>query len=190
MFIAITDAILIWKGIDRPVIVAGAVTGGLAVLHLLLNFSLGGAWPPLPLKEVTVGSLFALGTLVPLYPVQSGRTTMMTIALLAFAILCAFNCTAIAFWERELDEAQNKVSFATRFPRLHRWFIPVLLIFSSLALIGAISLAAPVLGCVSLSAFLLAVLDFFGEKIERDQRTALADLVLLTPLIVGLVMNP
>jgi hypothetical protein len=31
---------------------------------------------------------------------------------------------------------------------------------------------------------MLAMLDLLGEKIWRDERTALADLVLLTPLIL------
>ena len=39
---------------------------------------------------------------------------------IAFAGLCTLNCFSIAFWERELDERQGKISFATRYPDLHR----------------------------------------------------------------------
>ena len=49
--------------------------------------------------------------------------------------------------------------------------------------------AAPIFACVSASSLLLALLDFFREKISRDQRTALADLVLLTPLLALFVMS-
>jgi hypothetical protein len=49
--------------------------------------------------------------------------------------------------------------------------------------------AAPILGCVSVSSLLLALLDSFRGNIGRDQRTALADLVLLTPLLAMFVVN-
>jgi hypothetical protein len=38
--------------------------------------------------------------------------------------------------------------------------------------------------CIGVSAALLGVLDWLGERIQRDTRTALADLVLLTPLFL------
>jgi hypothetical protein len=47
--------------------------------------------------------------------------------------------------------------------------------------------AGPIFACVTVSALSLMSLD--SEKIDRDQRTAMADLVLLTPLLALLVMN-
>ena len=41
-----------------------------------------------------------------------------------------------------------------------------------------------IFGCAGASALLLALIDFVGGAIGQDQRTALADLVLLTPLVV------
>ena len=52
----------IWRRIGAVTLVAGALVGTLALVHLVLNYSLGGAWPPLPMKELAIGFLFAAGT--------------------------------------------------------------------------------------------------------------------------------
>ena len=44
--------------------------------------------------------------------------------------------------------------------------------------------AASLYYCVALSAFLLTALDSLGKLFARDERTAMADLVLLTPLLL------
>jgi hypothetical protein len=187
---AAVDAVLIWHRIGAPTFVAGALVGTLALIHLALNYSLGGAWPPLPLKEIAVGFLFAAGTLVPLCPVRM-ITGAFLFSGIAFAWLCTLNCISIAFWERELDERQQKASFATRYPGLDR-YLGILSV--GLALGSGLAAiiyheAGPILGCVSMSSLLLGWLDFSRERIDRDQRTALADLVLLTPLVALFVIN-
>jgi hypothetical protein len=188
--IATVDAYLIWRNIGAETFLAGAVIGTLALIYLLLNHSLGGAWPPLPLKELAIGFLFAAGTLVALLPVFP-LTGSLVFSGIAFAWLCTLNCISIAFWERELDERQRKVSLATRYPGLDR-HLGILLIALTLGS-GATAIvyrdASPIFGCVSVSSLLLALLDCSRGKIDRDQRTALADLVLLTPLLALFVMN-
>ena len=188
--ITAADAVLIWNRLGPATLRAGALVGTLALLHLVLNYSLGGAWPPLPLKEVAVGSLFVAGTLVSLFPVRP-ITGSLVISGIAFACLCTLNCISIAFWERELDETQRKVSFATRFPDLHRHLGRLAIAFGLASGFAAIVWreAAPILGCVAVSALLLASLESSRGKIGRDQRTALADVVLLTPLLALLIVN-
>jgi len=189
--VAAVDAVLAWNSIGAQTLRAGAVVGTLALIHLMLNYWLGGAWPPLPLKEVAIGTLFAAGTLVPLFPVLATITALLVFSTIAFAWLCAMNCISIAFWERELDEKQRKISFATRYPGLDR-HLRVLSIALALGS-GVAALvyreAAAILGCVSVSSLSLMLLDSFRERVGRDQRTALADLVLLTPLLAFLLMN-
>ncbi len=187
--IAGVDAILIWTRLDHATLVAGAVVGTLALIHLVLNYSLGGAWPPLPLKEVAVGSLFAAGTLVTLFPIRPIPDSFVFSGIV-FAALCTLNCISIAFWERELDEEQGKVSFATRYPGFERYLGKFAIGLAAVTGVAAIVLreAAPILGCVSVSSVCLMLLDFLREKVERDQRTALADLVLLTPFVALLVL--
>jgi hypothetical protein len=43
--------------------------------------------------------------------------------------------------------------------------------------------AAPILGCVGASGLLLALVDALSQKLNDAQQTALADLVLLTPIV-------
>jgi hypothetical protein len=187
--IAAADGFLIWWGIARETFIAGTVIGALALTYLLLNHSLGGAWPGLPLKEPAIGFLFAAGTLVALFPAFPPISVSLVCAGIAFAGLCALNCISIAFWERELDETQRKVSLATRYPGLARHLGKFFIALALCSGLGAVVFrnAAPIFGCAGLSALLLALLDFLRERVARDHRTALADLVLLTPLLALLV---
>lgn len=191
MLLWAADAVLIWNRIGPATFLAGALVGTLALIHLVLNYSLGGAWPPLPLKEVAVGLLFSAGTLVGLSPVLSSITASLVFPAIAFALVCILNCISIAFWERELDETQRKVSFATRYPGLERHLRVLSIALALGSGVAAIIYreAAPIFGCVSVSSLFLMSLDSLRERIGRDQRTALADLVLLTPLLALLVMN-
>jgi hypothetical protein len=183
--IAAVDGFLIWRGIGRETFVAGAVIGALALTYLVLNHSLGGAWPALPLKEPAIGFLFAAGTLVALLPAFPPVSGPLVCAGIAFAALCALNCISIAFWERELDETQRKVSFATRYPGLERHLGKFSIALAVGCGLNAVVFrnTAPIFACAGLSALLLALLDFLRERVGRDERTAMADLVLLTPLL-------
>lgn len=188
---AAADAVVIWNRLGPATFFAGAIVGTLALIHLVLNYSLGGAWPPLPLKEAAVGSLFAAGTLVALFPLSSPIAGSGIFSAIAFGLVCTLNCIRIAFWERDLDENQQKVSLATHFPGFDRHLGKLLIALALGSGVAAVIRpeAAPIFACVVVSGFLLALLDFLRGKIGRDQRVALADLVLLTPLLALLVMN-
>jgi hypothetical protein len=189
--IGTADAYLIWRNIGTETFLAGAVIGALALIYLMFNHLLGGAWTFLPLKEHAIGFLFAAGTLVALFPVLPPSRGPLVFSGIVFAWLCTLNCISIAFWERELDQTQRKVSFATRYPDLERHLVKLSIALALCSGVAAISYreAAPIFACVSVSSLLLALLDSLRGKIGRDQRTALADLVLLTPLLALFVMN-
>jgi hypothetical protein len=191
VLIAATDAYLVWRSIAGETLLAGTVIGTIALIYLVLNHSLGGAWRHVSLKEVAIGFLFAAGTLVLLFPASPAMTGSLLLSGIAFAWLGTFNCISIAYWEKVLDQAQRKVSFATRYPGLD-WHLGKFLSALALGAGGAALVyreAAPIFACVSASALLLALLDSNRGRIGRDQRTALADLVLLTPLFALLVMH-
>jgi hypothetical protein len=196
------DLYVIWRGIAAGTFFTGAVVGILALIYLLLNHPFGLIWRSLPAKEVMIGSLFTAGTLVALLPTFPPVTMTFAISALAFASLCGLNCISIACWERQLDQAQKKISVCTRHPGFvrHVGRICTGLAAASFAFAIAYPLASPILGCVSASALLLTWLNASPDikegrfvnrrslKIDDDQRTALADLVLLTPIIPLLVM--
>jgi hypothetical protein len=183
--VALVDAGLIWRSTDSKTFFIGAAVGTVAVIYLILNYSLGRLWIFLPVKEIAIGFLFAAGTLIGLLPDFPIVGVPFALSALAFAFLCTLNCVSIAAWERDLDLAQGKISIATRYRSVRCHLGRIVIALSLASLIAALKQpgAAPIFGCVSASALLLALLDFVGGAIGRDQRTAFADLVLLTPLI-------
>lgn len=185
--VGLIDAAIILPCLNRDVITSGACLGGVAALYLAVNYAFNEVWEVVPLKEITVGFLFSAGTLLvvifkfALLPTIVGRSPAL-LAMLLFAILCSLNCMSIAVWERDLDRAQRKHSIATRCSGIG---VPIR-IFCIVVAVAALLLAAiassflPIAISLSVGAALLAILHFVA--ITNDERTALADLVLLTPL--------
>lgn len=181
--IALFDTALVLSRLDRGIFVLGLFLGAIALIYLAINFAFAGLWQAIPLKEIAIGFLFSAGTLLALGPRLFAIPSTMSAAIL-FACLCSLNCMSIAVWERDLDRAQKKYSIATRWSRSDL-FVPVLLIvLFAICLVfafvdpGLRSLSL----CLGVSAILLAALHI--APAARDERTALADLVLLTPLAV------
>lgn len=190
LLIAGFDAYVIWRTIALETFLVGAFVGLLALIYLVLNHPLGLIWRSLPAKELAIGVLFAAGTLVALMPAIPSVTMPIVAFAMVFAALCALNCISIANWERGLDRAQEKVSIATRHPGIARraGMISASLALAAFGLAIAYRPAAPALGCVCASALLLAWLNSRRAPRNDDQRTALADLVLLTPVVPLIAM--
>jgi len=184
-FLVVSDAWLIWRHLEPRILPAGALVGGLAVLYLAVNFISGTIWRAVPLKELTIGFVFAFGTVAAVWANTLPAGLSFIWAALLFGTLCSFNCICIAAWERGIDEAQGKTSIATRWPRIGRY---VRVAGILLALLAFAAVAPGCLGialCVGAGALLLVLVD--GRRsLEPDARTALADLVLLTPVLAML----
>lgn len=185
VMIAIADLFVIATQLDGLAISVGAAVGLAALVYLTINRFAPSFWHVLPLKESSIGFIFAAGSVVGLV---RGLTTVALPAWLLFAALCALNCISIAVWERELDAAQQRISIATEFPRVAFW-----LARAAVAVAGVSAAAllffehpAPYLS-ITISALALAALQFSARYLQRDLRTALADLVLLTPLLALLI---
>jgi hypothetical protein len=185
VLIAGFDLYVIWRSIAPGTFFAGAVVGVFALIYVALNYPRGLIWHSVPAKEVAIGLLFTAGTLVALVPGPTQARAPFVTAGLAFACLCSLNCISIAAWERELDRAQGKVSLATRYPRFARQAGRICIGLAVLSFAMAMNYLAawPIFGCVTVSAVLLALLHRGGNGLGVDARTALADIVLLTPII-------
>ena len=180
--VAVLDVIVVLRAVDYETAVPGAVLGAFTIAYLAINHAHSEIWETIPLKEFTIGSLFAAGTLLGVTPhVFAERSTMIFAAIL-FASLCSLNCVSIAIWERDLDRIQGKHSIATRWA--HANSLPRLLLLLLLA--GSVVLplfdagAWPIVLCLGASGLLLGALRFV--PVSRDERTALEDVVLFTPL--------
>ena len=185
--VGLIDAVIVLLRLNRDVLISGLCLSGIAAVYLAVNYAFSEVWEIIPLKEITVGFLFSAGTLLLLIPnfaaVPStvGHPSAM-LAMLLFAILCSLNCMSIAVWERDLDRGQRKHSIATRCPGIG---VPIrvsciLVAVAALLLAAATASLFPIAMSLSIGATLLAILHFIS--IRRDERTALADLVLLTPV--------
>ena len=182
------DLSLALATLDLQMLLLGSTVAAICGIYLFLNHSLGGKWRPLPMKEKAIGLLFAAGTTLGVIGELPGLTISFGVAVLLFAILCTYNCLSIAAWERELDAAQGKGTFMTSWPVAAGALkaIGYALILAAVGFGLFWHFAWPLWSCMALSAFLLVRLNF-SEYLPRDNRTALADLVLLTPLAVLLL---
>ena len=183
--IFVVDLFLALRTLDLQMFLLGGTLAAICCLYLFVNHSLGGKWRPVPMKEKTIGALFAAGTTLAVVGQLPGLTISFGVAVMLFAILCTFNCLSIAAWERELDAAQGKASFLTGWPGVARALRPIgyALAFASLVFAAFWRSTWPLGFCLAASALLLVRLNVVRE-LPRDNRTALADLVLLTPLVV------
>ncbi|MDQ2918877.1 MAG: hypothetical protein M3R10_03230 [Verrucomicrobiota bacterium] len=171
LLVGVADLLVVLTRLDPRTRVLGAAVAVFAFAYLCVNQLAPVIWRWLPLKEICIGFLFTAGVLTPLAP---GLASAGTLPWFLFASLCSLNCLSIAVWERGLDLAQDRVSAATTFPTVARLLLPMTV---------AVCLTSCVIGSteLALSAALLAALQI-GNKIQPDVRTALADLVLLTPI--------
>ncbi len=187
-FVALADACLIATGLEFGAVVAGVVIGGIALIYLVVNQRWSQLWRILPMKEMTIGLLFAAGTMASLLPAFPALTTSFILSAALFAVLCTLNCICIARWERELDLAQRRGSMATAWPRVAQRVLWPTLVLVGVALAFSVfdRAAASVYVCIGFSAAGLAVLDTVGDDLPGDVRTACADLVLFTPIAVML----
>ncbi len=179
----LVDLSLALRTLDLQMLFLGGTLAAICGLYLFVNHSLGGRWRPLPMKEKAIGILFAAGTTLAVIAELPGLTIAFGVGVLLFAILCTYNCLSIAAWERELDAAQGKATFMTSWPLAARALKTIGYALTLVALCFAAfwRFASPLWLCLAGSAFLLVRLNL-SDHLQRDRRTALADLVLLTPL--------
>jgi hypothetical protein len=189
--VALADLLVIFASLERAAVIAGCFVGTLALIYLLVNQAARNVWRMVPLKEVSIGAIFAAGTLVALVPHQPWIAAEFIIAGMLFACVCALNCISIAVWERPLDEAQQRDSIATKHPRVTNYLARAGVVLIALCLV--FGYANPHLlaisSAIATSAFCLVALDALQSRIPCDTRTALADLVLLTPLAMFLLQH-
>ncbi len=179
---ALADLAIILRALGRETVIAGVFLGAVATGYLAINHVLNRFWRAIPLKEISVGFLFAAGTLLVLAARVSLIQPNIVLAAILFAILCTLNCVSIAIWERDLDLAQAKHSIATRWPQIDTFArVALFALATATAVLAVINQGLwSMWACLGASALLLAALHFVS--IPRDERTALADLVLFAPL--------
>lgn len=136
-----------------------------------------GSTTPLISKEFLVGLLFTIGCVLPAWSRAASPVALLAPALL-FILLAWLNCHAIERWESadRFHAPQSIASLAT------------ILALAGIVLTTALSVAQPraaaLASCASLSALLFAFLDWRRHHIPAISLRAMADLVLLTPVLL------
>jgi hypothetical protein len=173
------DATYALIALNRETLLCGAIVGALIGCYLAINHCVPALWKTAPVKELSIGFLFALGVVSS--TLHGGFA--FAAATLLFGTLCALNCLSISVWEMPLDRAQHRVSFATVLPAWRRlpetgcWLLAV----TAMA-VASTGRLQPLLLCITAAAVLLDLLHRFSG-LSRDNRVAMADIVLLTPLV-------
>ncbi len=167
--------------LEYATLLHGIFLGTLVAGYLVINHARSEIWETIPGKEIIIGILFAAGT-VCVFPSHVLAEPTTALAILLFAGLCSANCTSIAVWEAELDRSQNKHSIGTRGRGAASWahLLPILLALGAIALSLFEQSLLFFAVCLAGSALSLTAIHF--ALLTRDERCALADLVLLAPL--------
>jgi hypothetical protein len=165
-----------------------AVLAALLAAYLLLIHARSDSAHRLP-KELAVGVFFPAAVFIPTVArLPQLRPELLPIAAL-LAALCSLNCLFLYAWEHPAPRLHAHAS--TRWATLH--LTPITLVVAALAFTATAFTAtlAPALHrgssalllSIAASAVLLLLLDRLRSRLAPVHLRALADLVLLTPLI-------
>jgi hypothetical protein len=152
----------IWTG----VVVAAGLAVYLVGVHAITGSAFGESG-----KSFLVGMLFAAGVVVPLVAERSSQSTEWLPAVGAFAAACWLNCRLIADWETPVEVRDR-----------------ILLLAAAVAVGLAMLATWPVLIAIGAGVCLLLTLHFSRRHLSARCRRVLADVALLTPLVIGSVL--
>jgi len=167
-------------------------SASLTMLALTLAYLLSHQWLHrahlwrLP-KEICVAIIVTCGAA--LYPATLGPGSLpvLMIPVLSYSLLALCNCSLISLWEREVDTIHRRQSLALQ----HRAIAGVIG-FAPWTLCGACIIGSlvskstirPLLVAAALGAALLGLVHLRHGSLGRMKSRVLADLVLLTPLLL------
>ena len=169
-----------WRGLG--------LLGAVGAYFWLVHRGAPSRWTRALPKEAVVGAMFALGTGFFTVGQPSAGLGPLLVAGVLFGGVCFLNCALITAWERSLIDRRDPASLLNAFPRLvNAGLAPAcgltVVLALAAALIGNTVLPLP----VALAAAALTALDRWRRPLSADALRCLADAVLLTPLVCGLV---
>jgi hypothetical protein len=138
-------------------------------------------WP----KELAVGILFTLGTCLATWTKLGASQSVVIPPAILFACLCALNCVAIEFWEwtRLGDMSSARPHVFTLWIGRHLKHLALFVAIASCALLAIPALRAFFVP-TALSALAFWWLDQNSRRLSTDALRVLADVSLLTPLLL------
>ena len=160
----------------------------LLLLPWLLTVHRSSSRQPLP-KEFPVGIFFAAGVSLPTLVRSPSLLPVLLPGAALFACVCTLNCVLLYAWEHPHDRTHAHPATRWAVDRLPALALGLLLIATATAtlfpLFSSSALRAMPLACALSTALLLGLHRYRGH-LEALRLRALADLVLLTPLLFAL----
>ena len=181
--VAIVLSIVILGWLEPTILLHGLILSGVVLLYLA-NVHLSKKTILVLPKELQIGLVFALGTSITLWS-QVSDIRLLVITTLCFAILCFSNCSFISLWEEPIDVLHKQPSLARQ--NLSRKTLSYLL-QAMLVSLTIFVVVAPLSSDLKLAFILsglgLGLLQVTASKTSVQLRHVLADVVLMTPLLV------
>ncbi len=182
MLAGCVNLFLIIRFVPAHLMLHGLITAGLLALYYVFRFGSSGKLP----REIMCGMVFAIGSAIATFsygqPESMGIRFIGAVAMLG--LVCSANCVMISVWERDADLASGDLSIASAMPgipvKFRRLLLPLVLLYGILAFADPwqIHVAA------GISALALYLMARFEKKFSPSLLRALADGVLLTPLLL------
>jgi hypothetical protein len=138
-------------------------------------------------KEVAVGFVFALGTLLPVWSQSHVSSPRLWVSCLFFALLCTLNCVAIECWENGAagDDQPSIVKLADSCIAE----LAAMLAAAALATGIIFPVAGPVCAALATSALLTLLLEASRRRLSGSALRVLADLALVGPALLALAIR-
>lgn len=167
-FVLAAGAWLALTELPEGLFVEGAVLGSTALVYLAAVHRTPSLLRRAGSKEAAVAVVFALGASLAAWSHVHGTADVLAIGL--FSLLCWMNCTAIEDWERG-EPARAAVVVAAG--------------LVALASVLFLREQRPIIGCAETAGALgLMLLDRSRGRLSVEAQRVLADVVLLTPLLL------
>jgi len=185
-----TAIFLVLFKLQAVLIYHGLVISMMVLLYFVMRLSPKTNIQTLLPKEIFCGVVFALGSTYPVHALPNNFLAgVLTAELGLFALLCALNCIAISVWEWREDQANDSgYSIVQNWPGVRtnyvRFAFLLAVVAAWLGIRGTSNFFAPILLSVALSAALIGAIGLAEGALSKNQRRVLADLALLSPLVV------
>jgi len=181
--------------LEPPIFLHGIILSGVVLLYLA-NLHLPKKPFLLIPKELQIGLVFAAGATITFWSQLDSLTVIENIlflsATLCFAMLCFLNCSLIGLWEKSVDVLHQQPSLARTTMDTDMAIEQLSFLFqSSLVTLMFITIFLPLSMSLKiafvLSSLGLWALQYTQAKTSIDLRRVLADVVLMSPLVVLLL---
>lgn len=182
---ACVNLFLIVRFVPGHLLVHGLVTAVLLALYYAFRFGSPGKVAGVVPREIMCGMVFAIGSTIAPFSYSQPETSGIPFlgAVTMLGLVCSASCILISVWERDADLASGDRSVASAKPgippRFRKFLLPLVLLY------GIVAFSDPwqIHIATGLSALALAAMVRFEGNIPATLLRALADGVLLTPLL-------